>query len=240
MIANRIGDPNSVHADETQSEFPRGFGRTQQDVLIPAFIAAYTGRDANTSQLNIFDLIPLPNWNLTYDGLGKIDRFKELFKRVSIRHGYTSTLTLNSFETNLNFDAAAPTGNSNINQETDNFFSSFQIPDVVIRESFSPLIGVSVETKNNLTFDLSVDRTRDLQMNFFTSVLAETRSASYRAGFQYTQQGVTFDWLQSGGKKKPSDENLGNQGLGRGGGRTFGNNDPQDLTIGFEFSLNDD
>ena len=63
--------------------FPTGYGRYQQDVLLPAFIAAYTGKDPGSISLidesyktiktNPFKGVhALPNWRVTYTGLTKI------------------------------------------------------------------------------------------------------------------------------------------------------------------------
>jgi cell surface protein SprA len=63
-----------------QDGFPTGYGRYQQDVLLPSFIAAYTGKNANTVPLinqdnssiksNPFSGVhALPNWRVTYTGL---------------------------------------------------------------------------------------------------------------------------------------------------------------------------
>ncbi len=241
-ISRRIGDPNTQHANPDEAAYTRGYGRIQQDVLIPAFVAAYSGNNASTTKLNIFKTLPLPNWTMNYTGLSKVGRFKDLFKRVSLKHGYKSTLTINSFRTDLNYDPANSAGNTNINPESNNFYSKLEIPDVVIREGFSPLIGVQIETKNNLSIDFSMDKQRDLQMNLFTYQLAENRTSAYKAGFQYTMKGVQFDWLRSKKKKGRGgqDKNLGNQLLNRTGGSTFGNSSPQDLNIGLQFQLNDD
>ena len=77
-----------------------GYGRYAQDVMIPAFIAAYTNKDPLTVTLmknsnpklrsNPFNgLKPKPNWNITYNGLSRITGLEKIFTNVTIRHGYT-------------------------------------------------------------------------------------------------------------------------------------------------------
>ena len=243
-ISRRIGEPNTQHVNEGEEAYTRGYGKLQQDVLIPAFVSAYSGTNAATTRLNVFKTLPLPNWTINYNGLSKIGKLKDMFSSVSIRHGYKSTLRINTFRTDLNYDPTSPTGNSNINTETNNYYSSLEIPDVVIREGFSPLIGIDIETKNKISMNFSMDKQRDLQMNLFTYQLAENRTSSYKAGFQYTMQNVQFEWLKSkkkkGRGKKDKDKVLGNQNILKGGGSTFGNSSPQDLNIGMQFQLNDD
>jgi cell surface protein SprA len=85
-----------------------GYGSTSQDVIIPAFLAAYTGRNASTVKLDPFKLIPLPNWDITYDGLTKLDLFKKLFRTFTVKHSYRSTFSIGGYQTNLLYE---PGGN---------------------------------------------------------------------------------------------------------------------------------
>ena len=80
-----------------------GHGLTQQDVLTYAFLSAYTGKDASTFELDQFPKIPLPNWRITYDGLGKLDWAKPYVSQVNLSHAYRSTYSVNSFTGNLSY-----------------------------------------------------------------------------------------------------------------------------------------
>ena len=55
---------------------------TSGDVLIPAFIAAYTGRSAEKQTLDPFPSFSavLPNWRITYDGLLNMGNMRSIFK----------------------------------------------------------------------------------------------------------------------------------------------------------------
>ena len=52
------------------------------DVLIPAFMAAYSNRDVNKQSLSLFPdfLSMMPNWTVSYDGLSKIKGVDKYFK----------------------------------------------------------------------------------------------------------------------------------------------------------------
>ena len=41
------------------------YNLTSQDVLIPAFFAAYSGKDPTKVKMNPFYSFPLPNWQIT-------------------------------------------------------------------------------------------------------------------------------------------------------------------------------
>ncbi|HRF17953.1 MAG TPA: hypothetical protein PK977_07285, partial [Chitinophagaceae bacterium] len=100
--------------DPNDPNFYKGYGRYAQDVVIPAFIAAYTNKDPNSVSLiknsnpnlrsNPFSGIKAkPNWTVTYTGLSRIPGLDKIFTNVSIRHGYHSTFSMNSFNTALLF-----------------------------------------------------------------------------------------------------------------------------------------
>jgi cell surface protein SprA len=44
-----------------------GFGETSQQVSLPAFIAAYSGKDASKVSMNAFRDVPIPSWRVTYE-----------------------------------------------------------------------------------------------------------------------------------------------------------------------------
>ncbi|MEK0750836.1 hypothetical protein OSH65_25815, partial [Mycobacterium ulcerans] len=79
--------------------YAKGYGRYAQVVLIPAFLAAYAGKDPkkvplvgqnnNSIRTNPFkDIIPLPNWRLTYTGLNKVPFFRKFLSNLTISHAY--------------------------------------------------------------------------------------------------------------------------------------------------------
>ena len=58
------------------------FGLNSTEVLIPSFLAAYSGKDVNQVENNPFLSLKniLPNWRLTYDGLSRITWVKDNFQ----------------------------------------------------------------------------------------------------------------------------------------------------------------
>ena len=83
---------------ESENTNPGGvYGDQSQDVLIPAFIAAYTGKDPNSINLTPFPRTPIPNWRLDYAGLSKIGKLQEIFSSINLTHSYTSTYDIIGF-----------------------------------------------------------------------------------------------------------------------------------------------
>ncbi len=204
-LANQTGVVNPHDLDDQHGDYLEGYGRYQLDVLIPAFLSAYNGKDASATKLNVFKTIPLPNWRLSYKGLHKIKGLDKIFSSVSITHGYKSGLNINSYNTDLSFDSQAIIQDKNVN--TENYYSQYEIPNIVISEQLSPLLGLDMRFKNDLTTRIDWKKSRTLAMGFTDYQLSETRSDEFVVGMGYRLKNVyiaflDFDALNSGVKKK--------------------------------------
>ncbi len=175
-----IGNPDNIDADG----YPKGFGRTSQQVLLPAFLSAYTGGDAGGIDLGAFRDTPLPNWSLKYTGLMRLTWFKDKFKRFSLQHGYTSLYNINQFQTNLDYDRNDPYSSSNLDQGG-NFRSKYFISNVNLVEQFSPLIKVDMELKNSIKVLAEVKKDRALSLSFDNNLLTEIQGNEYILGLGY-------------------------------------------------------
>ena len=249
---NPASDPNAQGQVVTKPsggepfEFQDGYGYQSQAVLVPAFLAAYGGKNPEKVNLNPFNLIPLPNWRVTFNGLSKIPAIQKIFNSISISHGYQSTFTLNNFQNNLEFDEQyydpsifientdpGVGGNSTggvITEQfpvlsglrdttlTGNFTTFYRVPQAIISERFEPLISIDFATQNDLTGNFEWKRSRVLAMSFEDYQLAETKSTEFTIGIGYRVQGfiLPFKW----GGKKVTLEN--------------------DLSVAFDFSFRDD
>jgi len=231
-ISQRLG--TGEHSDSTLAEqgYTFGYGRNQQDVLIPAFIAAYTKQNPNNVTLNVFDLIPRLNWNVNYDGLSKIPALGKLFQQFRINHAFRGTLTVNSFSTGIRYLDGLADGNPNpVNPDNGNFYARLELPDVVVNESFVPLVGVNATLNNGMSITGEYKQLRTLALSLVGNQLTETRSKELVISFGYVLRNVNL----FGASKL--DDNSNSSGL-------LGNRRPtqstRDLNIDFNFSLRDD
>lgn len=200
VISDRLAQSagNVEQHDKDGPAYRKGYGKIQQEVLIPSFIAAYTDKDPNTVQLDIFKTLPAPNWRLNYNGLHKVKPLDKVFASVQITHGYRNTLTVNSFNTDIFFDRNNP---YQLDTISFNYIARFEIPQVVINEQFSPLLGLDIRLKNDMTFKVDYKKSRMLAMSFIDYQLAETQSSGLTVGFGYRMRNVNIAFLT--GKKKP-------------------------------------
>jgi len=238
IISNRLGF--GVH-DIDGPAYTEGFGRTQQDVLVPSFLAAYTGTDINSydADWNIFKVLPRPNWQLTYNGLNKLPWFKDIFQTFSLTHGYKSRLQVNSYITDRDWNANDLLKQNDI---TANYYTELEIPAIIITEEFSPLLGLSIKTKNDMTLDINMRKQRSLTMSFTNNELREMRSSEYTASFGYTLKNVYLGFLpgmEKRNKRKRSRKPKGTLNPTTPG-TPAAKQDGRDLIMKFDFSLRDD
>lgn len=162
-----------------------GYSLTSQDVLIPAFLAAYAGKSAD----NIFlDAIPSlariqPNWRISYDGLAKMKPFSKVMRGFDISHAYRSTYNVGSFMTNLDWDDSE--GISYIRDMQSNFIPELQISTVSITEQFSPLIQFNITWVNSLTTRAEVKTGRTLSLSLTGNQVIENYNKEYVVGLGY-------------------------------------------------------
>ncbi len=203
------GAPYVNEKDEVNPAYSEGYGPKSQDVLIPAFLAAYTKTDPNKINLNPFKAFPLPNWRISYNGINKFKWAQKVFTSFTITHGYNSTLTVNSFQTNLAYRGAGSFNNSSeIDTLNGNFFPLYNMPSVVINESLSPLLGVDMTFKNNVTAKVEYKQSRTLTMNFADFQLIENNTKQLTVGAGYKVKGLKLPIRLKDGRKIRLDNEL--------------------------------
>ena len=167
------------------------FSRYSSDVMIPAFLAAYTGRDINGK--NALDLFPgllqmLPNWRVTYNGLSKLDWFKKYFKSFNINHTYRCTYAIGSYNTFQTFteymDGYGFVEDVQTGLPTPS--SMYDISTVSINEQFSPLIGIDMTFHNSMSAKLEYRQTRVLTLSMAANQIVESGSKDIVVGLGYT------------------------------------------------------
>ena len=186
-IANRlVSDRGELPGTLDADGFPERYGKTQQDVLLPAFFAAYTGQDVNRVNLDAFRQIPIPNWNIKYTGLMRNKWFKKKFKRFSLSHGYRASYSINSFQTNLEKE------NTQFDPETGDLLPDLILNNVVLTDQFNPLMRVDFEMKNSVSVLAEIRTDRALSMSFDNNLMTEINGKEYTLGLGYRIKDVKF------------------------------------------------
>jgi len=190
VIARRlaVAAERGITADSDGDGFPDGFGRSNQAVLLPAFLAAYSGSDPEKVQRGAFRDVPLPNWDIKYTGLMNLKWFKKRFKRFSMAHGYRANYTINQFQTNLEYN---PNNPRELDQG-DNFKNPLLYANINLTEQFSPLIRLDMEMKNSVKILAEWKKDRALSLSFDNNLLTEIQGNEYIIGLGYRVQDLTF------------------------------------------------
>ena len=182
VISRRLGARNPNSGGVTAG-YANGYDKSSQDVVVLSFLAAYTGKDANSSSLNALPKIPLPNWRLTYSGLTKYGFIADRFSEMSLRHGYRSVYSVNGFNSLLRYEEVD--GFASSKDVNGNFLPLYQFAQVSIAEQFAPLVGIDTRLKNNMTLNFEINKTRLLGLSLSNSQLAHLSENNLVFGLGY-------------------------------------------------------
>jgi cell surface protein SprA len=167
-VSSLLGQSNA-NANPLTSGYYSGYSGTQQEVVVGAFLTAYSKKPVTDANINPVKNSPLPNWSVNYNGLTKFEFAKKYVKNFVIRHAYSSTVSVSGLQTNLNasFDANGDASALDINN---NFIASRQIQNVTLTERFSPLLGFdatwNIKGQGLITkFEYKKDRSATLSLN---------------------------------------------------------------------------
>ena len=207
IVARRLADEktNSGNTYEPGTTGYDGYSLNSGEVLIPAFLAAYGGGDANSIFLTPFPSISKmrPNWRISYNGLSKLAFFKKYFRSITLNHAYQSTYSVGSYVTNNSFYdfmhlPTPPPG-------FDYFLPEFDITTVTITESYSPLINIDMAWKNSLTTKIEYRQLRTLNLNISSNQLVEMLNREFVVGLGYRWD--SFNMIINSGSSSKSVNN---------------------------------
>jgi cell surface protein SprA len=186
--------------------YPDGYGATSQQVLIPAFLAAYAGRDANTQSLSPFIAIPMPNWKISYTGLNKNEWVKKWANSITLSSNYACDYTVGAFTSDNRVPISDPNYDYGTewvrNELSNNFIARDVIDQVTINEQFSPLLKMDINLKNSFQTSFEIRRERNLSLSFSNLQLTEVNRMSYVVGGGYRFKDVELNIRMGGGSSK--------------------------------------
>ncbi|HOA39660.1 MAG TPA: cell surface protein SprA, partial [Flavihumibacter sp.] len=225
ILSKRMASSNQYWKDLAPADqqlpdgYYTGYGRYAQDVLIPSFIAAYTNKDPNKVGLikqengdiksNPFSsIIPKPNWHVTYNGLTRIEGMEKIFSNFSVSHGYTSNVSMNSFNNNLMYqDPLSYNMPGFIDTATGSFYPYFLVPNISISEQFAPLLSVDMQFTNQLSIRAEYKKSRTLSLSLVDYQLSESRSEGIVIGIGYRKRGLKLPFkFKLPGMKQSADQ----------------------------------
>ncbi len=187
------------------------YTKTSQDVLIPAFFAAYSGQDSSKldkAKLNPFFNFPLPNWRVDYNGLSGLKFIRDRFSAFTVTHSYNSNYSVGNFISNLDYGAAFvnltvqgyPMASA-INQ-LGQYVPVFAMSTITMSERFAPMLGVQFQTKSRVSGRLEYNQSRDIALNLSNVQVAELSNKDLTASIGFTKQNLRVPFRIGGAYKK--------------------------------------
>ena len=209
VVAQRLADANpdpynsQMVLDTMNGQYyPAGYSANSQTVLLTAFLATYLGKDAATHSFSPFLGFPLPQWDINYNGLNKIQVLKKWFTNIAISHKYAATYTVGHYYTDPALSALSDYdyGLETALNSTGDYIPPISADAIQITEQMNPLIRVNVTMVNSLQFNFSIQKQRNLLLSFSNNQLTETTRDGVTVGAGYHIKDVAFS-VQFAGKQ---------------------------------------
>ncbi len=208
-VSQILGAANG-NSTATQTGFYDGYDRGQQEVIMGAFVSAYSGKSVTQESINPLKSLPLPNWTLTYDGLSKFNFAKKFVRNFVVKHGYSSTFAASGMQTNLNFEEDA-NGFASARDLNGNFIAPMLIQNLSIIERFAPLLGVDatwILSKNALITKLEYRRDRSIGLGLANNQVTEILGKEWIIGLGYKIDKLVIKKFKINGKPLESPLNF--------------------------------
>lgn len=193
VLAQRYSSEDPRSQTVMQNGFPEGYNDKNQDVLIAAFLSAYSGKNASSQSLDLFPKMPFPSIRINYNGLSRLKQVQKYANNVSISSFYSSTYNIPQYMTILS-------RSDSVNPLDSNFFPKYEIRSVTITESFNPLIKIDVTLKNNVTANIEYKSSRMLSLQLANYTMLETRNVEFVFGIGYRGKEIRLPFKINGRK----------------------------------------
>ncbi len=186
------------------------YNQNSQDVLIPAFFAAYSGVSATNVKYSPFYSIPLPNWKVDYNGLNLLPGIKNKFASFTISHMYSSTYNVGNFVSaleygqfatdfmNLSLNSLLYPLASRFDPVTNTLIPVYVMSTISFVERFSPLVGVNAVTKSKISLRLEYNQDRNVGLNLANSQVAELANKDFTVAMGFTKSNMLIPFKING------------------------------------------
>ena len=208
-VSTFLGGQNPYSAQDSAG-FYSGYGPSQQNVIIGAFLTTFKGQNVSDRTISPISSIPLPNWQISYNGLNKFESLKKHVQSFTLRHGYTSTITVSGMQTNLNAERDDD-GFLTAYDLNNNFIPLQQVQNITMSERFSPLVGFDATWNvrgNGLITKFEYNQERSASLSLANNQITEMLGTEIVVGTGYKFSNVKLPIKVQGAPLKPSDLNV--------------------------------
>lgn len=181
------------------------YSYNSQDVLLQSFLDAYHGKssdDYEAKTFNPFSVIPLPNWNIQYDGFSNLPGVRNVFRSFTLSHVYSSLYNLGGYTTSTLYEREPEFGPSQatafVSNATGQVVPYYVVGQISLVESMAPLLGVNFQTTNNVTGRVQYNTARAVALNVTNAQVTELRTTELVVGLGYAATGFKLPFRVGG------------------------------------------
>lgn len=183
IISQRLGAERTKGSTNGYNGTPKdgysdGYSPLSQEVMLPAFLSAYTNFSPSSVGVKPFIRIPYPNWTVRYQGFSKMTVLKPYITSADIEHSYRAVYTIGGYTSNPQFDPLID-GFSYVRNAQNDFIPHHEIVNVSISEYFQPLVGVNVGWVNNLQTQARINKSRVVALSLTNNQITEIRNSEW-------------------------------------------------------------
>ena len=151
----------------------------------------------------------MPNWNVNYNGLGKLPALRDHVNNIQLQHRYTGNLSMNGFVSSFYYQDLFGVGfPSFIDSNSHNFIPFFQVPNITISENFGPFIGIDANFKNGFNFGFRFAKSRILSLSLVDFQVSETNSTEFTVSIGHRVKGLRLPFTLFGANQLENDLNF--------------------------------
>lgn len=203
-LSARIGKLNPASSLDNSTGYYLGYNQYSQDVLVSAFLGAYTGKNVDKAPLLNYNpsvkanpfrkLLPLPNWRISFSGLSKIPGLNKIFPQILLSNAYSGSFSSNAIASNPTYEEflgyiGVP---AFIDPISGNFVPYYRIPNITITDRFEPLFGIDVTTVKNTSFGLKLTQERTVSLSLIDYQVSENFRSGFVVNFSQRFQGPSL------------------------------------------------
>ena len=181
---NRYTISQRLSTSGAKDTFYWGYSKTSQQVIIPAFIAAYTGKNASSIGTDLFPKTPGLNWRISYTGLSNLEFLKDYIRNISINHAYNSTYNISNYSSSLEYNP------NQVEEQGKDIIPKYRVQQISFTEQLSPLIGIDISWANNWTTTFEYRTNRTVAFSFSNFQTSEIRGKDFTIGVGYRAKEV--------------------------------------------------
>ena len=168
-VLSAVGSASGL-SEDFAGTFARGLGRFGPDGLFT---------------------LPLPSWEVSWTGLGKLPLFSRLTQQVTLQHNYFATNQASYASLDAFGDRTRVIANTSLLEP----LAEVEPTTLVVNERFQPLVGVRVGWKGGLQTEMTLNRGRVLTLQPGSARITQRNTDDLQVNVTYSKAGFRLPFF---------------------------------------------